>query len=101
VTKTDWEGIGGATRCGGAGAEALSTAHLAALEKQLPHVTDMLQAEVTGAIERLKRRTLCFPQFGYSEAWGARQRLHKSGSERHIGPATQLYARFETRRTLL
>ena len=55
ITHTDWEGTGVEPDVKVAAARALATAHLMALEKRLPSVTDpRMKAEITTAIERLK-----------------------------------------------
>jgi C-terminal processing protease CtpA/Prc len=55
VTHTDWEGVGVEPDVRVAADRALLTAHLMALEKRAPVVTDpRIKSEITAAIERLK-----------------------------------------------
>ena len=56
ITHTDWEATGVEPDVKVAAARALATAHLMALEKRLPSVTDArMKSEITTAIERLKK----------------------------------------------
>jgi C-terminal processing protease CtpA/Prc len=56
VTHTDWEGTGVEPDVKIAAAHALESAHLMALEKRLPAVTDpRMKVEITTTIERLKK----------------------------------------------
>jgi len=56
ITHTDWEGVGVEPDVKVPAARALGTAHLLALEKLLPAVTEPpMKEEMTAAIERLKK----------------------------------------------
>jgi C-terminal processing protease CtpA/Prc len=56
ITRTDWEGVGVEPDIQVPAAQALATAHLMAVEKRLPVVTEPpMKAEITAAIERLKK----------------------------------------------
>jgi len=56
ITHTDWEGVGVEPDVKVSAAQALGTAHLMALEKLLPNVTEPpMKAEIAAAIDRLKK----------------------------------------------
>jgi len=56
ITHTDWEGVGVEPDIRVAAPRALATAHLTALEKELPAVTEPpRKREISDAIERLKK----------------------------------------------
>jgi C-terminal processing protease CtpA/Prc len=56
VTNTDWEGVGVEPDVKVPAERALATAHLMALEKRAPSVTDArMKAEIDAAIARLKK----------------------------------------------
>jgi retinol-binding protein 3 len=55
-THTDWEGIGVEPDIKVPAAQALATAHLKALEKRLPEVSDpRIKAELTAVMDRLRK----------------------------------------------
>jgi hypothetical protein len=56
ITQTDWEGVGVEPDIKVSAAQALGTAHLKALERRLPEVTDpRMKTELTATIDRLKK----------------------------------------------
>lgn len=56
ITQTDWEGVGVEPDIKVPAAQALAAAHLRALEKRLPDITEPpMKSEITVAIERLKK----------------------------------------------
>ncbi|HXI31933.1 MAG TPA: S41 family peptidase [Vicinamibacterales bacterium] len=56
MTHTDWEGVGVEPDVKVSAPQALATAHLMALEKRLPAVTEPpMKTEIAAAIERLKK----------------------------------------------
>jgi len=56
ITHTDWEGVGVQPDVKVPAVQALATAHLLALEKRAPAVTEPpMKAEIAAAIERLKK----------------------------------------------
>jgi len=56
ITHTDWEGVGVEPDVKVSAVQALATAHMMALEKRLPSVTEPpMKAEIAAAIERLKK----------------------------------------------
>ncbi len=56
ITQTDWEGVGIEPDIKVPAAQALATAHLKALDKRLPEITDpRMKMELTTEMERLKK----------------------------------------------